>query len=347
MKLQRTVGDVAGLVGGTVEGPRELLLEELRPPEEAGPADLAALFRPAGLARLSARPGCVLLPVGLDVPAGRAASLIRVADAEVALDTLVTACVPAPQPPAPGVHPSAVVEPGAQLGEGAAVGALAFVGARARLGPRCRLWPGACVGADAVLGADCTLHFRVVIGDRCVLGERVIVHAGAVIGADGFGYRQDAAGRHVKIPQVGIVELGDDVEIGANTTIDRARFGTTRVGRGTKIDDQVHVAHNCVIGEHTAIAGATAIAGSATIGDRVLIGGSVDINGGAVIGSDARINGASMVVDDVEPGQAVGGGATPARPVALWRRDVAAARKVAELLKRVRALEERLGRAGP
>jgi UDP-3-O-[3-hydroxymyristoyl] glucosamine N-acyltransferase len=201
------------------------------------------------------------------------------------------------------------------------------------------------VGADAVLGADCTLSFRVVIGDRCVLGDRVLVHAGAVIGADGFGFRQDGAGRHVKIPQVGIVELGDDVEIGANTTIDRARFGTTRVGNGTKLDDQVHVAHNCVIGEHTAIAGATAIAGSATIGDHVLIGGAAAINGGAVIGSGARINGASIVVDDVEPGQAVGG--SPARPVADWRRDVAAMRKVSELIKRVRSLEERTGRAGP
>jgi len=345
MKLQRTVGDVAGLVGGTVEGPSELLLEELRTPEEAGPADLAAVFRPAALARLSARAGCVLLPVGLAVPEGRVASLIRVPDAEVALDRLAAACVPQPQAPAPGVHPTAVVEAGAQLGDGVAIGAHAFVGARAHLGPRSRLWPGACVGADAVLGADCTLFFRVVIGDRCLLGDRVVLHAGAVIGADGFGFRQDGEGRHIKIPQVGIVELGDDVEIGANSTIDRARFGITRIGRGTKLDNLVAIGHNCVIGEHVAIAGQTGIAGSTTVGDRVLIGGACAINGHIVIGSDVRISGASGVIGDIEPGQTVAG--VPARPVAIWRRDMAAMRRLSELLQRVRALEGRAGRDDP
>ena len=339
MQLQRTVGDVAGLVDGSVEGPRELQLEALRSPEEAGPRDLVALFRPSGLARLAARPGCVLLPAGLDFPAERAASLIRVADAEAALDTLARACVPPPTPPAPGVHPTAVVEPGAQLGPQVAVGALAFVGAGARLGARCRLWPGSVVAAAAVLGADCSIGARAVIGERCVLGERVLVHPGAVLGADGFGFRQDGQGRHIKIPQVGIVELGDDVEIGANTTIDRARFGSTRVGRGTKIDDQVHVGHNCVIGEDCAIAGCTAIAGSVTMGDRVLMGGGVGINGGARIGAGARINGATIIVDDVLPGQSVAG--SPARAVEAWRRDTIALRRLPELLKRVRALEAR------
>jgi len=345
MRLQRTVGDVAMLVGGRVEGPSELLLEELRTPEEAGPADLAALFRPDALARLAPRPGCVLLSDGVAVPEGRAASLIRVPDAEVALDRLVKACVPEPQPPAPGVHPTAVIEAGAQLGAGVAIGAHAFIGARARLGPGCRLWPGACVGADAVLGAGCTLYFRVVIGDRCVLGDRVVLHAGAVIGADGFGYRQDDAGRNVKIPQVGIVELGDDVEIGANATVDRARFGVTRVGRGTKIDNLVHVGHNVVIGEHSAIAGLTGLAGGATVGDRVLMGGHCAINNRAMIGSDARVAGASGVVGEVEPGQSVGG--VPARPIAVWRRDLAAMGRLTELLKRVRALEGRADQDDP
>jgi len=345
MKLQRTVGELAGLVGGTVEGDRDARLDSLRSPEEAGPTDLAALFRPSGLARLSARPGCVLLPVGLDLPAGRAASLIRVPDAEAALDRLVTACAPPSRPPAPGVHASAVIEAGAQLGREVAVGALCFVGADARIGDRSCLWPGAYVGALAVVGADCSLASGVVLGERCVLGQRVRLHAGVVIGADGFGYRQDAQGRHVKIPQVGIVELGDDVEVGANTTIDRARFGATRVGRGTKLDDQVHIAHNCVVGEHCAIAGLTALAGSVTLGDRVLVGGVSAINGGAVVGAGARINGGSMVTGDVEPGQALGG--FPARQVEEWRREQAALRRLPELLARVRALERGAGRAGP
>ena len=345
MKLQRTVGDVAGLVGGTIEGPRDALLADLRSPEEAGPRDLVALFRPTGLARLAARPLCVLLPVGLAFPADRAASLIRVSDADTALDRLVLACAPSTHPPAPGVHPTAVVEAGSQLGSQVAVGALAFVGASARIGARTRLWPGSHVGAQAVLGVDCSIGPRAVIGERCVLGERVLVHPGAVIGADGFGFRQDREGRHVKIPQVGIVELGDDVEIGANTTIDRARFGATIVGRGTKLDDQVHIGHNCVIGEHCAIAGTSAMAGSVTLGDRVLMGGAVRVNGGTVIGAGARINGATTVVEDVEPGAAVGG--SPARPVGIWRRDTVALRRLPELLRRVKALEERSEGPGP
>lgn len=339
MKLQRTVGDVASLVGGTVEGPRDLRLEDLCPPEQAGPQDLVALFRPSWMKRLVGRPGCVLLPAALEFPAERAASLIRVADAEAALDTLALACVPPPEPPAPGVHPSAVVEPGAQLGPQVAVGALAFVGAGARLGPRARLWPGAYVGAASVLGADCSIGPGAVIAERCTLGERVLVHPGAVIGADGFGFRQDRQGRHIKIPQVGVVELGDDVEIGANTTIDRARFGSTRIGRGTKIDNLVQIGHNCVIGEHCAFAGCTAVAGSVTFGDRVLMGGHCGVNGGVTIGAGARINGGTIIVEDIEPGLAVGG--DPARPVAEWRREVVARLRLPELVKRVRALEER------
>jgi UDP-3-O-[3-hydroxymyristoyl] glucosamine N-acyltransferase len=238
-----------------------------------------------------------------------------------------------------------VVEAGAQLGSEVGVGALVFVGAGARVGARTRLWPGSHVGAEAVLGADCSLGPNAVIGERCLLGDRVLVHPGAVIGADGFGFRQDREGRHIKIPQVGIVELGDDVEVGANTTIDRARFGSTRIGRGTKLDDQVHIGHNCVIGEHCAIAGTTGIAGSATLGDRVLMGGAVGVNSGARIGAGARVNGASTVVDDVEPGQAIGG--NPGRPVAIWRRDTIALRRLPDLLKRVRDLEERLGQTDP
>jgi UDP-3-O-[3-hydroxymyristoyl] glucosamine N-acyltransferase len=340
MKLQRTVGEVAVLVGGTIEGPADATLEALRSPEEAGPADLAALFRPAGLLRLSAHPGCVLLPAGLDFPTGRAASLIRVPDAEAALDRLVLACAPSPPPPPPGVHPSAVVEEGAQLGPGVAIGALAYVGARARLGARTCLWPGAHVGADAVLGADCSLRPRAVVLERCVLGDRVLLHAGAVIGADGFGFRPDGQGRHLKVPQVGIVELADDVEVGANTTIDRARFGSTRIGRGVKLDDQVHVGHNCVVGEHSAIAGNTALAGSVTLGARVLMGGCSGVNNGVVIHDGARVAGASVVLDDVPAGEAWAG--IPARPAAAWRREQAALGRLPELLQRIKTLEQRL-----
>ncbi|MHC5212892.1 MAG: DapH/DapD/GlmU-related protein, partial [Planctomycetota bacterium] len=233
MLLQRTVAEVAALVDGRVEGAGERVLEALCPPEEAGPDDLVALFRASGLEPVvNGRAGCVLLGEDVPIPSRGDRSLIRVADAELALDRLVTACAPREAGPERGVHPLALVEPEAVVAGDARIGPWVHVGARARVGTGSALWPGVTVGEDAVIGSGCRLMPHVVVGARCTLGDRVILHAGVVIGADGFGFRQDEAGRHVKIPQVGRVVLGDDVEVGANSTIDRARLGTTRLGDG-------------------------------------------------------------------------------------------------------------------
>ncbi|HEX5011708.1 MAG TPA: UDP-3-O-(3-hydroxymyristoyl)glucosamine N-acyltransferase, partial [Planctomycetota bacterium] len=213
MHINRTVAEIAALVNGRVEGSGERRLARLLSPDRAGPDDLAAVFRSDTDTRASeSRAGCLLVGEGSDLAAGEARSLVRVADASLALDALALALGPRPGAPVPGVHPGAVVEPGARIAPDATVMPLAFVGAGASIGPRCRLWPGSFVGEGAVLGSDCELQANAVVAHHCILGARVVLKPGAVVGAEGFGFRQDAQGRHQKIPQVGIVELGDDVE---------------------------------------------------------------------------------------------------------------------------------------
>ena len=334
MKLQRTVAEVAALVGGRVEGPADRLLRELLPLEQAGPEDLAALFRQGALERAGeSRAGCLLLGQDAQLPAG-GRSLVRVADPAAAMEALVLAIAPRERRPAPGVDPRAVVEPGAAVSPEACVMAGAFVGPGARIGPRTVLRPDSYVGEEAVIGADCELQANAVVAHHCVLGDRVVLKPCAVVGADGFGFRQDARGRSHKIPQAGIVILGDDVELGAGTNVDRARFDATRIGRGCKIDAQVHVGHNVSLGEDCLVAGNVGIAGSARIGSRVWIGGMAGIGGDLVIGDDCKIAGMSMVHDDVAAGSFLGG--MPARPHVRWGREMAALKWLPELVARHR-----------
>ncbi len=327
MKLQRTVAEVAALVGGRVEGPPDRLLRELLPLDLAGPDDLAAVFRAAAaeLARDS-RAGCLLVAEG-GAQGAPGRCLVRVTDPAAALDALVAALAPRESRPAPGVHPGAVVLPGAQIAPDAAVLPLAFVGAGARVGARCLVWPGARVGEEAVLGDDCELQANAVVGHHCVLGRRVVLGPGAVVGSDGFGFQRDAQGRHQRIPQLGSVVVGDDVEIGANSTVDRARFDATRIGRGCKLDAQVHVGHNCVLGEDCALAGNVALAGSCTLEARVLMGGASCAVGGIVLRAGTRVGAMSMVIRDTEPGSYVVG--NPARPQPQWAREVLTLQRLA------------------
>ncbi len=247
-----------------------------------------------------------------------------------------------PKPP-PGVHPSAVVAADAVVDPSAHVGPLCVVESQARIGPGCVLQASAFVGTRATLGADCWLGVRAVVAQDCVLGARVRLQPGAVIGADGFGY-DTVKGRHEKIPQIGNVVLGDDVEVGANTTIDRARFSRTTIGEGTKIDNLVQIGHNCTIGRHCLLVSQVGIAGSTTVGDYVVMGGQVGVGGHLQVGSFSQIAARGGITRDLPPKSVVAG--TYALPLLLEQRFQVLRGKLPELFKRVDRLEEQLGRTG-
>ncbi len=345
MRLDRTVAEVAALVGGRVEGPADRRLAKLLSLQEAGPDDLAPVFGAQGAvatATLAAsRAGALLAGASATLPARGAGAapcaIIRVENADLALDALVLALTPAEDVQAPGVHPTAILGPDVSLGHEASIGPHVVLGRGVSIGARTRLLPGVCIGEHAVIGADVTLHPHVVIGSRCVLGDRVTVFAGSVIGKDGFGFRQDKQGRHHRIPQRGIVVVGDDVEIGAHCTIDRARFTETRIGKGSKLDNQVHLAHNVELGEHCAFAAQVGVAGSTIFGKHVFVGGHSGFGNGLRLGDRVAVSGFTGVNADVEAGTHVSG--FPATPHRAWARDLFHVRRLGELFTRVKALE--------
>jgi UDP-3-O-[3-hydroxymyristoyl] glucosamine N-acyltransferase len=244
--------------------------------------------------------------------------------------------------PAPGIHPSASVAPGATIAASATVGPMCVVEAGARVGERTHLQSGVMVGRATIVGEDCWLMHGSVVQAECTLGSRVRLHPGVVIGSDGFGYEY-VAGRHEKVPQVGTAVIGDDVEIGANSTVDRARFGRTCVGDGTKIDNLVQVGHNVVIGKHCMICAQVGIAGSVTLGDYVVVGGQCGLAGHITIGSGAMLAAKSGVKEDIPPKTSVWG--SPSLPLLLEQKIVILRSRLPELFKRVDALERRGGGA--
>jgi len=218
------------------------------------------------------------------------------------------------------IHPSAVIHPTAVIGEGSIVGAHVVIGEQVRIGARCVMGPGVVVMNRATLGDDCIIHPNAVVREDSVLGQRVVLQPGAVVGGDGYGFLE-RDGRHIKIPQLGNVILEDDVEIGANTTIDRGRFTATRVGRGTKVDNLVMIAHNVQVGEQCLIVAQTGISGSTHLGDRVTLAGQVGVTGHLEICNDVTVMGKSVVAKHVlRPGVYAG---IPIRPIAQWKKAVA------------------------
>jgi UDP-3-O-[3-hydroxymyristoyl] glucosamine N-acyltransferase len=276
----------------------------------------------------------VKLPSG-----GISPPIIVVDDAELAIaKVLELLAPPVPRPPA-GVDPAARVAKSAVLGEGVAIGPFVYVGERTRLGRGTVLHAGVYVGDDVTLGDDCELFPSVVVRERITIGNRVILHAGCVLGTDGFGFRWDGS-KHAKVPQIGTITVGDDVEIGSCTCIDRAKFSVTRVGRGTKIDNLVQIAHNCDIGEDCIIAGLAGMAGSARLGRGVALGGGVAIRDHITVGDGAMVAAKSGVAEDVPPKTIVSG--IPAIPHRQQLREQGALRRLPELLVQVRKLEEEI-----
>ena len=241
--------------------------------------------------------------------------------------------------PTPGIHPSAIIAPDAQIAASATVGPLCIVESGAIIGERTHLQAQVFIGGKVRIGADCWLKPGVVVATECVLANRVHLHSGAVIGADGFGY-EFINGHHEKVPQVGRVVIHDDVEIGANATLDRARFSETVIGEGTKIDNLVQIGHNVVVGKHCLICAQVGTSGSCKIEDYVVIGGQAGIAGHLTIGRGCKVDGQTGVNSSLEPGSSVKG--SPCLPYSLEQRVNVLRKRLPELFKRVDALEEKL-----
>ncbi len=333
-----TVRQLAEWVRGEVLGDADLPITHARTLAEAEPGDITFIDSDRNLGAWHAsKASAAVAPASIPVN-GR--PLIRVSDPLMAFVRIVQQ-LRGPAPNRSGtIDPTAHIHPTVVLAPGSSVGPFVVIGEGVQCGPNATFHAGVVIGEGCRLGADVTLHPRVVLYDGCVLGDRVTVHSNAVLGADGFGYRfQD--GKHVKVPQLGWVEIEDDVEIGAGSTIDRGTFGPTRIGAGTKIDNLVMVAHNCRIGRHNLLAGQVGIAGSCTTGDYVVMAGQVGVADHLDIGDRVVMGAKTGVVSDVPAGSRLCG--YPARPDTAQKRIWVTLDHLPEIRKDVRRIKDRLG----
>jgi UDP-3-O-[3-hydroxymyristoyl] glucosamine N-acyltransferase len=342
MGVGLSLGELAEKLGGrVVEGDARFRIDGVATLEQGGATALGFVRGAAWSEALArSRIGAVIAPAGVDV-GGRPAIRSPLPSLDFARATALL--VPEPRP-APGVHPSAWVASTARVHPSATVGPRCVVGERSELGARSVLVASVTVLEDVRIGEDCRLHAGVVVRERSRLGDRVILQPGVALGGDGFGYEWNERGESEKVPQVGDVVIEDDVEIGANTTVDRGRIGSTRIGRGTKIDNLVMIAHNCVIGPNCLIVAQSGVAGGTVFGARVIAMAQSGFAGHLQIGEGAFVAARGGVVEDV-PAQARVWG-FPAQPERGWHRSVAWLARLPELARRVRALEKRLGIGG-
>ncbi|MGE3181573.1 MAG: UDP-3-O-(3-hydroxymyristoyl)glucosamine N-acyltransferase [Phycisphaerae bacterium] len=335
-----SAAEIAERLQGTLHGDAERTISGVAPLDEAGATDLSWLASQKYARHLeSSKAGAIL--VFEDVAPHPAKTLIRVKDPDLALCEVLEWIGPQPDDVSEGIHPTAVVDTSVDIGEGAAIAAHVVVGPYSFIGANSRLYPGVVLGSHVRVGADCVLHPNVVVRERTRIGNRVTIQANASIGADGFGYLQ-RNGKHVKIPQVGIVVIEDDVEIGSGTCIDRAKSGVTRIGRGTKIDNLVQIAHNNQIGEDCVIAALSGIAGSCRVGNHVMVGGQVAVSDHVALGEGSMIVSCSAIGTDVPAGMMMRG--VPAEDARLERRLIVARKKLPQLLEQMRDLVGRIER---
>jgi UDP-3-O-[3-hydroxymyristoyl] glucosamine N-acyltransferase len=329
--------EIVARFGGCLRGDGSTVVERIAPLDMAGPADLSFLTHPRYRSRLaSTRAAAVIVPP-------EAEGDCRVASIVTPQPYLYFARVaqwlnPRPRPAA-GVHPTAVVE--AQIPASASIGAHAWIGPAAVIGENVVIGANCSVGEGVALGADSWLHANVSVYADCRIGARALIHSGAVIGSDGFGFAREADGSWVKIPQTGRVIVGDDVEIGAGTTVDRGALADTIVEDGVKLDNQIQVAHNVIIGAHTAMAGCVGIAGSTRIGRRCTVGGGAIILGHLSIADDVNISAGTLVAKSIaKPGTYTG--TVPFLEHGEWLRNFAHLRQLEAMADKIRALEKRL-----
>ena len=339
MAISKSLGELANQVGGSVLGDGSVVIHKVAPIDEAGPGEITFLAHPRYQKFLSQCQASAVI-VGRDViaEADRRPSLnfLEASDPYVAFAQILQLFCPPPQFNG-AVSPRAYVDDSAEIGAGVSIFPHAFIGPRVRIGRESVIFPGVFLGEDVQIGAECVLHANVVVRDGCRIGDRVILHAGVVVGSDGFGYAGRGEGR-VKIPQTGIAVIEDDVEIGANTTIDRATLGKTVIARAAKIDNLVQIAHNVVIGEHCVVAAQAGIAGSTQLGKHVTLAGQVGVVNHIKIGDGATIGPQSGVPRSVPPGAMLSGG-IGAAPHHEWLKVMTLLPQLPKLWSAVRRLE--------
>ena len=334
-----TLAELAAELGGVVVGDGSIVVHGVAGIREALPGDITFLAnsRYDGYLAQTRASAVICSREAREAPL----PLLQVDNPYLAFQRVVKLLRPELERPPAGVHATAVVAPDAQVGEGASIGAYCVLEPGARVGARSVLMPGCYLGTRSTIGEDTMLYPRVTVREECAIGDRCILHPGVVIGADGFGFAFDE-GRYHKVPQVGIVIVGSDVEIGANTTIDRATTDATRIGDGTKIDNLVQIGHNVVTGKHCIIVAQVGISGSTELEDYVTIGGQAGIIGHVRLGKGAQIGAQSGVSKSVSPGATVFG--TPASALSLFKRVNAYLQRLPKLFERTKQLEERIGK---
>jgi len=337
-----TLGELARRLECPVEGDAAIEIRRVAKIEEAGPGDLTFLANPKYASKLATTRASAIIMNGAAASLNEATAPCAVIRSPSPYLTFARAAqVLSPdKPPAAGVHSLASVAADATVDPSATISAFAVIGSGATIGARTIIHPHVVIGDGTAIGPDCILHGHVSIRERCTIGARVIIQNGAVVGSDGYGFAQRADGSHEKIPQTAPVVIEDDVEIGANTTIDRPAVGETRVKAGTKIDNLVQIGHGVVLGRNVLLAAQVGIAGSTVLGDSVQFGGQVGVGGHLTIGDRVKAVGQSGITNSVDADEFVSG--YPAIPNSEWKRSSVVFRKLPEMRKQLRALEERL-----
>jgi UDP-3-O-[3-hydroxymyristoyl] glucosamine N-acyltransferase len=333
--MSKTVSHVAAAIGAMVQGDGAIELRSVAAPERAGPYDLIYIDAAKHAERAATSAAlCVLVDPQLTI---KGKTVLRHSQPKLAFAKAAAILLERP-PIASGIHPTAIVAPLAHLGKNVAIGPYSVIGEDAHIGDGTQIGAHCVIGVGCWIGQNCRLHPHITIYRGARIGHRVEVHAGAVIGADGFGYVY-GEGRHWKFPQAGIVEIADDVEIGANTTIDRGSLDDTRIAEGVKLDNLVHVGHNVQVGAHTVVAAQTGISGSSTLGHHVVVGGQVGIADHCTL-EDNSVAGAQAGIPTgktIRSGQTVWG--TPAREIGKFKEAYAWYARLPELAARIKALE--------
>ena len=332
-----TLGELARRLECPVEGDGTIEILRVAKIDEAGPGDVTFLANPKYASRLATTRASAVIMDG-DASAAPCA-VIRSASPYLAFARAAQVLSPIAAPPA-GIDPLASVAPGAVIDPTATIGPFAVIGASATIGARTVVHPHVVVGEWTRIGADCILHSRVTVRERCLLGDRVVVKDGAVIGSEGFGFATRPDGTHERIPQLGPVVIEDDVDIGANTTIDRPAVGETRIMRGTKIDNLVQIAHGVVVGRDSFLAAQVGIAGSTKVGHSVMFGGQVGISGHLTIGDRVKLAAKTGVTGPIEADAYMSG--YPMMETHEWRRSHVVVRKLPEMRKQLLDLDARL-----